>query len=176
MPVTHDMVVRSQLKDRAKLRSFVWAIVRDEHIVDDVLQEVYALAIEKAGEIHDERHLSLWMRRAARLEAFTALRQRSKSSSVFSEQVLDQLEQQWSELDNQDCGAQVEALRRCLGILTTRNRDLVRMRYVEGMTGVEIACALGRNVKSVYVAISRIHRALADCIRGHMKRLNQIYG
>ena len=45
-----------------------------------------------------------------------------------------------------------------------RRKDLIRNRFVDGMGCDEIAGRLDRPVASVYVAISRIYKKLAECV------------
>ena len=63
---------------------------------------------------------------------------------------------------------QIEALRICLEELTPRSQKIVRLRYGQGMKGAELAEVFQRPLNTIYVAVYRIHRALADCIRKRM--------
>ena len=40
-----DALVRVLIRDRAKLLGYIWAILRDHHLADDVFQDVTVLAI-----------------------------------------------------------------------------------------------------------------------------------
>jgi len=79
--------------------------------------------------------------------------------------VLDLLEEQWRSLDGQSTQAWIDALRVCVSKLTTYARELINLRYVEGLSGVEVARRLGRTSRTVYVALSRVYRQLEDCVR-----------
>ena len=52
-----------------------------------------------------------------------------------------------------------------MGRLTPNNREIVRLRYFEGRAGAQVAEAMGRKLETVYQALARIHRTLADCVR-----------
>lgn len=169
MPVDHQTILRIQMRERAKLFSYIWSIVHDEHIAEDVFQDVGVLAMEKAREIHDAGHLKHWMIRTARFKALKAVR--SKHTLVFADETLDCLESKWEKVDaDNDPAEMVTALRGCLNTLTPNAKRLVKMRYVDGMPGLEIAASLGRKAESIYSALSRIHRVLAECVRGRLRR------
>ena len=68
-----------------------------------------------------------------------------------------------------ELGRRKEALESCLGILTEANRELVRLRYFENRGYDEIAHTLGRSVGALYVALTRIHAALHDCVRRKLR-------
>ncbi len=54
MALEQATVVRILMAERSKLLAYIWSIVRDEHAVEDVFQEVSILAVEKCGQITDE--------------------------------------------------------------------------------------------------------------------------
>ena len=58
-----------------------------------------------------------------------------------------------------------EALRRCLEPLTPNNRELLRLRYFERRSCTEVAAIMGKKIETVYQALTRLHRALGECIK-----------
>jgi RNA polymerase sigma-70 factor (ECF subfamily) len=162
MALEQERLLVVLLRERTRLLAYIRAIVRDAHLAEDVFQEAFALALRSREEISDEPHLLAWVRRAARFRAINVLRQRQRL--VFDEALLDQLEARWSELD-QPAADRVDALHHCIEELTPHSRELLRLRYGENIKGQALADQLRRNLNTVYVALSRIHRALAECIR-----------
>ena len=158
-------VVRVLIRDRAKLLGYVWAILRDHHAADDVLQDVTVLAMERAGEIADEGHLLLWSRKAARYKALEVLRSSSYRTMSLDERVLEVLEAEWTAADRRSTMDEVGHLQKCMEGLTSHARRILHLRYTEGLSGIQVAEILNIKVHSVYVALTRIHRALELCIR-----------
>jgi RNA polymerase sigma-70 factor, ECF subfamily len=138
--------------------------VRDDHLAEDVFQEVAVLAIRRREEIHDPGHFLAWMRLVARNLAFKSLRQRQRSL-FLDERLLAALEDQWAEYDRTPASDLMEALRHCLEKLSPYARTLIEHRYVQGISGARLAEAMDRQLNAVYVALSRIHRSLGACIR-----------
>ena len=60
---------------------------------------------------------------------------------------------------------QAEALHRCLGQVAEPAREVLRLRYADGLSAVAIAGKLRRTVDAVYQMLSRTHRAAAE-VRG----------
>jgi RNA polymerase sigma-70 factor (ECF subfamily) len=164
MALEHDEVLRLLISGRVLLLAYIQAIVRDSHLAEDVLQEISVLAVRKCNEIVDESHFRAWIRRAARLESMNVLRRHQKLSTAMPEPVLEALEAHWDNFDDEWALDRVDALRHCVGKLTVNSQQLLRMRYHEGVSGVALADRLGKPVNTVYVALSRIHRTLADCV------------
>jgi RNA polymerase sigma-70 factor (ECF subfamily) len=152
------------LRERVKLLAYIRAIVRDEHLAEDVYQDVAVLALRKREEIEDPRHFLAWMRLTSRHRALKLLEQRRRHV-LLDESLLDRLDEQWVEHDVSSTADLTEALRHCLERLTPRARDLIRLRYAEGISGARLAAGVDRSLNAVYVSLSRIHRSLGDCIR-----------
>ena len=165
MAVERNFVIKTLLAERVGLFSYIWSIVGDEHLAEDVFQEVSMLAIDKASEIEQAGALGVWIRRAARNVALQALRKRGRDRHVFDDALLDQLDADWQQADQRDAGESIDALRECLRTLTPRGRQVVKLRYVDGLTGQKLADAMGRSLTAAYIAVSRANRTLAQCVR-----------
>jgi RNA polymerase sigma-70 factor (ECF subfamily) len=166
MAVDHNTLMRVMMRDRAKLFAYIWSIVRDVHLAEDVLQEVSLLALDKSQVIENEQVLPAWLRTTCRFRALRALENKHRLPTPLDDHLLDQLDQQWGKTDGQTPGDLIDALRDCVAKLTPRARKMLRMRYADGMSGSDVADAAGIKADSVYKSLGRIHRTLADCIRG----------
>jgi RNA polymerase sigma factor (sigma-70 family) len=159
----HDQLVRCLLAERAKVLGFTQAVMGRREGVEDVFQDACLLAIAKATEIKDETHLMAWIRLTCRNLCREVLRGKGPPVVALDDHVLSLLEDHWGRQEQKSSDI-AQALRNCLGHLAEKSRDLIRRRYVDGMTVDEIARQVERPVKSVYVTFSRINAALADCI------------
>ena len=168
MGLRPDIAVDRLLADRSKLLAYIWSIVRDFHATEDVFQEVVVAAMSHAEEIKDTEHLLSWARQAARFRGIDWLRRQKRQPLLLDDDVLDLLEGQWNRFDAVPPHAWTDAVRYCAGKLTDYARQLIGLRYVEGLTGLEVARRVGRTPRTVYVALSRTYRQLEDCIQGRM--------
>ena len=165
-----DAVVRLLLSERLKLLAWIRAMVRDEHLAEDVLQEVSVVAVSKCEEIRDASAFPAWARQTARYKALHLLRDRGKTPAVLDETSLAMIESHWQAFDSHaSCDLKV-FLRECLERLSPYARQLIQMRHQEGKSGASSAEALGRPLNTVYVALSRAYKRLGECIR---KRLSE---
>lgn len=163
MGLEPDEVVQFLLRERMRLVAAATTIVRDVHAADDVFQQVVLSALEHRTQIRDTDHLLAWSLRAARHRCLDLARRRRLRS--LSPEVLDLLEADWGDPAGAGGPDQVEALRRCVGKLGGPARDLLKMKYFEGLTAVVIAERMRRSTDAVYQSLCRLHRALRDCIR-----------
>lgn len=164
MPISHDNLLRVLLAERAKLHAYIWSIVRDEHMTEDIFQEVSLLAVNKRDEINNAEHLSVWLRQAARFESLKVLQKANRKPLGLDDELLEALEAEWRQYDEMASNDMIDALRYCLQKLTPRARRIVKLRYVDGLVGKRLAQLLDVKVHSVYVAVGRIHNTLRQCI------------
>ncbi len=165
MPIDHDIIIKVTLRDRTKLLAYILAIVPNEHIAEDILQEVSMASVRKAHDIADEAHLLKWLRSAARLEALRHRRDNRAAPHTLDTGTLDALESHWDKADDVSASDSAEALRECLTKLSPYARQLIDLRYTENLTSQEIADRLDRKLHTVYIAMSRTRAQLADCVR-----------
>ena len=170
MPLAHDTIVRLLISKRATLMGYIRAIVHDDHLAEDIFQELSIAALQKRDQIKDEQHFGGWIRQAARIEAAMTLRKRGKAPFPLSAEVLDLIDPHWTAVENRSPAGTTKALRHCLAQLTPYARKLIELRYKDGKTGECLAEATGRKLNTVYVALSRAHGALAVCIREELAK------
>lgn len=158
------MVVKILLADRVRLCASVWAVVRDTHLADDIFQETVLKAIGDPSRFNDARHVSRWAMTAARNLAIDAARHNQRTTAILQELALQRLDDFWLTQSPQQIASWIDALHDCLGKLPERSRELVRLRYEDGMPGETVAKLLRRSLNSVYKNLSRIHEKLRECV------------
>jgi RNA polymerase sigma-70 factor (ECF subfamily) len=169
MAVDEQAVVSVLLRERSKLIAYAWSMVRSFHVAEDVFQEVSMLALEKRGEIHGPEQVLPWLRTVVRHRALKARAKSVRGPVAMDEQLLDLLEDAWQAQDAERSTDLMDALERCLAKLTPRAREIIRYRYGLGMSGIDVARALDRQVHAVYKALARIHVTLAECIQRRIR-------
>ena len=169
MFLDQDAILRILVSQRSQLTAYIWSIVRDVHITDDVFQELCLRAIKKCDEIQDESHLLAWLRTVSKNLAIDFLRKKNNQAIVFDQSVLELLESQWEEDSQVNQNETLDALRECLTALTPNAKEIIKLRYRDGLRSSEVAKKLGRKVEAIYKALTRTHRALILCIQGKMQ-------
>jgi len=157
-------VVRGLIREQTKLVAYLYSIVREGSLAEDLFQEVVVLAMQKHDEISEISHLLLWARRAARFEALKLLRDRRRSEVALDADVLDLLDASWLQSDATDVARETDHLKGCMEKLSPKAREILQLKYFQSADGARIAGLLRTKVHSVYVTLSRIHRTLAECV------------
>lgn len=176
MAVDQQVVLRALLADRTKLLAYIAAILPDEHLAEDIYQEVSLLAVRKHEQIQDDAHLMAWLRKAARLSALQVRRNQSRRPMLLDAVVLDALESHWNDQGRESSSDRMDMLRTCLEKLKGYPRDLIELRYGEGISGKALADRVGKKVETVYVALSRAHKNLVECVNRGLAREGFLHG
>lgn len=160
-----ELLLRRVLGERLKLLPYLRSIVRRRDMAEDIFQDLCVLALQKRQELVKISHLESWLRVAARQLAMNAMRKAANQNLQLGDKVLDLMDRHWERLDSTSSSAVPEMLESCIQRLAPSARNIINARYVEGLACGEVAARLGRSVESLYVALSRIHKKLAQCIQ-----------
>lgn len=165
MPVSNEQIVQTIVRQRITLYSYLWAILRDQSLVEDALQELSLLAIQKREQIADLDHLSGWLRTSARFIALRMIDKARREPCIFNDDALSRLDAAWAELDDRNHAHAIEALQHCLEKLSPSSLSLLRARFARNLTGEHLAKAVQQPRRTVYRNLSRIVSSLGDCVR-----------
>jgi len=92
-------------------------------------------------------------------------KKRQRSRVVFSQAMLERIaETAVEQAASLQLDERREALAGCIEKLSSRDRDLLLRRFVDGATTQSTAAQVGRSVDAVYKALARIRLALFDCV------------
>jgi RNA polymerase sigma-70 factor (ECF subfamily) len=163
MSKTRYAVVRAKDGDQEAVRflyvsysdnvyGYVRAIVRDDHEAEDITQQVFAKLMTTLVK-YDDRGVPFfaWLLRMARNAAIDHLR---ANRTTPMETVLDPDAISGADLD------QVGALRSALAALPDKQREVVILHHIAGLTPEEIAERMGRTRRSVHGLHHRGRRTL----------------
>lgn len=163
--LSNEEITATLLSHRLAVTAFLATVTRNYHLAEDVFQDVCVKAISREEKFESTEHLLNWVHTVGRNRAIDLLRARDGKYAGLSEEVLQALAVSWFTHHNEKSRPLHESLQYCMQHLTVRNRELLRLRYFEGRSGQEIARHLNRKLETIYQALTRVHRTLADCVR-----------
>jgi RNA polymerase sigma-70 factor (ECF subfamily) len=164
-----ETALRGILAEEPLLLGFVRAIVGSRTLAEDIFQDLVVLVMRKHAEIPNAAALPGWSRRAVRFLALKALEKRARERPVMDEELIALIERAVEDDGEVAVDPYLSALSACREKLSPAARELLALRYEQGIPGEQIAERLGRPLNTVYVTISRLHRTLADCIRTRVR-------
>jgi RNA polymerase sigma-70 factor (ECF subfamily) len=152
------------LSNSSMIRGFIIGLMPDFGAADDVLHEVFLAVTEKAAEYTPGTDFLAWARAFARNKVQEHVRSRRRGHKTLDPEVLELLADA-APADVDRFAAHRSALAGCLEEVRGRSRDVLRLRYCEGLAPGDIARRISWKVGPVNVALSRARRFLRDCAR-----------
>ncbi len=164
----HEQAFRLFLGHQPMLHAYIRAIVRDRVAAEDALSDT-AIALARAWGGYDAaRPFAPWARGIARRIALETMRRwgRRRRQETLAQDVLEAIGARVEAVLVADPDpVRHEALARCLDALQAPQRELLRLRYGDGLAHDAIAKRLHRTANAIGVAMHRLHGLLSECIR-----------
>jgi RNA polymerase sigma-70 factor, ECF subfamily len=142
---------------------YVRSLILDLNEVAEIVQETNLALWEKREQFEAGRDFRAWAFQFARNKLLQHRDQHKRKCVCFSAVLIDELAIQAPQYANADNDL-IDGLRRCIAELAAWDRDLLSQRYTSLATCESIAKAIGRPVRWVYKALSRIRRELLECM------------
>jgi RNA polymerase sigma-70 factor, ECF subfamily len=147
-----------------RLRGYVAAILGSWSDVDDIVQEANLVLVMKRDDFQSGTNFMAWAFRVTYFKATTWRRDRMREGRVVLSEIAFQEVAAHAEAHFGDNPPVVQALAKCLERLPPAERNLVKAKYVDHRSLVDLAAGLGCSANSLHKAISRIRLALRNCI------------
>ncbi len=168
LPQTSDSLPEFVARYRRALLGYIYAVVRNYHLAEDVYQETMLVLARQWNSYETVHSFVALAREIARRQALSALRKSQRAPLLLSEEALDAIDAAFDE--NVAPEPPMEALEHCLQKMPHFWRNVVRLRYWDHSSVLEIAGTLGRSPNTISVTLNRIRLRLADCIRHYEQR------
>jgi RNA polymerase sigma-70 factor (ECF subfamily) len=168
------LVVRCQTGDRAafeelielyqpRLRYFLASMAGDDHAADDLLQEVWLEVYRGVGRLADPGAFPAWLYQIARHRALRELRK--KRQPLSSLEGMDVAEEEEGDFSAEDA----QRVQAALGRLPAEHREVLLLRFFEGMAYEDIAhvtgCQLGTVRSRIHYAKRALRRVMEEVLQ-----------
>ena len=153
-------------RTQSSILAFIASTVRNFADAEDVLQRVAEVAVSKFDQFDragDASAFTGWAIRIARFEVLRFLRSHATDRHRFLAEAVAEIAEAFEDIAP-ECDARRHALAECVGQLEGRSRDVVTLRYGEGLKTGRIAEQLALTPGNVSVILNRAYKALARCI------------
>ena len=162
-----EFFVQQIAEHQNRLFGYIFSMLGDHSRAADVVQETNLVLWRKKDEFRSGEPFLPWALAIARFQVLAHVRDRGRDRCLLDAELVaaiaEEAEEQVEHLETVR-----QSLRKCMSELTPNNRDLIQRRYFRSASINEIADALDRGVSSVKVALLRVRRRLADCVRQQM--------
>ncbi|MEK7412400.1 MAG: sigma-70 family RNA polymerase sigma factor [Planctomycetota bacterium] len=154
------------LASRHGLMAFILGTIRNPVAAEDVFQDVWLRLVEAGGEGQAIDSVPAWCRGVARNLILHHWREHRRPTVCADDGVLDLMDAAMRRhVDGNDIWeTRLHALSGCMERLSADARQLLQLKYEQGLPCEEIAQRMHRTSAGVMMALSRVRQALAECI------------
>jgi RNA polymerase sigma-70 factor, ECF subfamily len=163
------------IAQRVELLAYICYLVGDRHGAEDIFQEVWislAAELEKQVVISNVRG---WCRQVAKNKVIDYLRRQRRSDVPLGDSIIllvDHISSLSDEFPNHQVALedQQRALRRCLSKLPEKSRQILVLRYQQGMSLQDLSHGLRMNLEAVSKWLYRLRKSVGECVRIQLRQ------
>jgi len=168
-PERVDAFVRLLGQNQRRLFLYVLSMVPSWNDAEEIIQETNLVLWREFAQFQLGTNFAAWACKVAFHQVLSwrkkAQRDRLQFSDAFLEAVADETSALGDILEERS-----QALSGCVAKLPPPQRDLLRLRYGEGLGIEAISAKIERTVEAVYRALSRIRHTLHECVSQTLAR------
>ena len=153
-------------REAARIRSTMARLAGPGHDADDMMQEVFLVALRRPKALAEARSAKAWLYGVA-VHAARARRRRSRLRQIFGLEVAEEIPDPTTPAEALERDDARQSVWRILEKLSERKRAVFVLFELEGLTGEEISQALGCPLKTVWSRLLHARREFA----AHLARL-----
>ncbi len=156
------------VQHQAAISAYLWTGVANFHDAEDILQQVAADAARRFEHYDASKSFLAWAIGIARFKVIDYYRSRKRGHMLFDETALDMLATSY-EVGERELSEMKEALAHCMKQVKPKMRTVLEMRYLQNLKPAEIASRMSSTANTISVALTRIRKSLASCIKHRTK-------
>jgi len=163
MESVKDQLLSDVLHYKDRIWSYIFSIVRDYHLSEDVLQEVCLFLVNSAEKYDSSKSFLPWALGVARNKSYEAIRKNQKQGTLLEDNILKKLQETITNINREE-NIRLEALQKCLTQISDENRELMTMKYVQRFSAEKISKIINRSRTATFSLLQRVRTTLAGCI------------
>jgi RNA polymerase sigma-70 factor (ECF subfamily) len=152
------------IQHQQRIYGFIRSMVSRRADAEDLLQETASVLWQKFSEFRPGSNFLAWSLTVARNQVLYFYRRSKRDVLWLSEDCLDALAAE-TLAQSSKLGGVEDALAGCLEKLHPSDRRLLAARYQDECSPKSLADRLGRPLKTIYSALSRLRQSLTDCVQ-----------
>lgn len=154
---------------QSRLQGYIFTLTADREATQDILQATNLVIWDKADQYVSGTNFIAWAFQIARFQVLAYRKNQKRSKLVFSEELVEELADASSVgMHDDEYLTRQNALRKCLEGITADQRQLLLLRYRNGLKMRDIAAQVGKATSAVEKSIARMRASLLRCIESRM--------
>lgn len=160
---SRDAVVVLLLQHQSMLQAFVFSLIENWALTEDILQETAVYMCNHWQDFTPGTNFAAWARTIARLRCHEVLNAEIRQRTLQDKVQIDFRDAVWDE--HVDANAERKgALVDCVDHLPEKSKTILLSRYHQDHSWESIADAMGIRLELLYMTMSRMRHKLRDCV------------
>lgn len=151
-------------RNQSTIQAYAFAILRDFHLAEDIYQEVATVVLDKFEEGMGKSGFTAWAKQIARNKSLQCLEKRRKGPRTLSTEVLEAISEAFTPEKLSRSEALMGKAKDCVAQLPEQMREVVQMRYNQGLSCDSIGDKLSRTTQAIYSLLKRAKVELQQCM------------
>lgn len=171
MSIDREKLSADFIAQRHSLNAFIYGMVRDSSVADDIFQEVwlqFTKAMDKGVEIAS---LDRWCRGVARNRILQYWRTSRRDKVLVNSNLLELVDVAFEESqeEKERHAENRHALRKCVENLPEKSGNIIRMKYQKNLDMKSIGEKIGKSTDAIKMLVCRIRKSLRKCIETRLE-------
>jgi RNA polymerase sigma-70 factor (ECF subfamily) len=168
-PERVDAFVRLLGQNQRRIFMYVMALVPSWNDAEEIVQETNLVLWREFAQFQLGTNFAAWACRVAFHQVLAWRKRKQRDRLKFSDAFLEAVAEEAS-ASGEALEERAELLAGCIEKLPASQRDMLRLRYTEGLAIEAIAQQVERSIEAVYRALSRIRQAVHQCVTQTLAR------
>lgn len=152
------------LEHHVRVRAFVRSLGVEPDWVDDIAQEAFVKAYQDWDSFDQSRDFGKWVRGIAANIVRNEIRKQARRRRILHSDLVHLLLDRHESTEEAPEPVAIEAVRVCLGKLSSSSRAVIEGRYRDGLTARELAEKFEKTAANVRQMLVRIRREIRNCV------------
>lgn len=164
-----ERLLRQFYAQQSKLRGYIFSATRNYHATEDILQSVAIVTAQKSSSYDFDKNPAPWFIGIAKNHIKKWYTSQGRNSRNVSLDILEECISDYSNFESDLIANRREALNTCIGKLPSKQKEVVRLRYMHDKSCHTIAEELKRPIQGIYSLLKRLKLELRKCVEFRLK-------
>jgi len=166
-----ERLLRQFYAQQGKLRGYVFSATRNYHATEEILQSTAIVVAQKSSKFDFNKEPVPWFIGIAKNHIQKWYRNQGQATiRNVSLELLEQCLPDYEAFKSDKVSARHEALTSCIRKLSTKQKQVIQLRYLEGLGCQDIADELNRPIQGIYSLLKRLKLELRKCVETRLKQ------
>jgi len=168
-------VIKEAFECRSQLLAYARSLLGDYSAAEDAVQEAMLVVVKKYEQFEEGTSMLAWCRSMVRYEVLRINQKRKRERTLTQRLLGDAIDAAYDEFQTERRKMREDdskkALATCLEKVSPRGRDVLRCRFVDGLSYEKIGTSVDMKLEAVRKTLFRVKKQLKSCVDKQLREL-----